>query len=228
MTRRLGESISNSPLLSKFVKPASSSVVSVKLRPDSKTSDKAVLILSGIAVNFSRQKDRFSAQENPPRIYYVTGKFAQLCYLSYNMNKKLFPGLLDAVMQKNDINQVQLHKLTGIAVSRINNYLQAKYRTIKPAHIQAICEKVTSDNPERAELVKTYLLDLLPDAMKNVIEIKALTSVRDFEDWYLRRNRLPRDFAGEFEDLYKMCVSFPRVRVRTGDWIELMKECSAK
>ena len=44
------------------------------------------------------------------------------------MNKKLFPGLLDAVMQKNGINQVQLHKLTGIAVSRINNYLQAKYR----------------------------------------------------------------------------------------------------
>lgn len=144
------------------------------------------------------------------------------------MNKKLFPGLLDAVMQKNGINQVQLHKLTGIAVSRINNYLQAKYRTIKPAHIQAICEKVTGDNTERAELVKTYLLDLLPDAMKNVIEIKALTSVRDFEDWYLRRNRLPRDFAGEFEDLYKMCVSFPRVRVRTGDWIQLMKECSTK
>jgi transcriptional regulator with XRE-family HTH domain len=144
------------------------------------------------------------------------------------MNKKLFPGLLDAVMQKNGINQVQLHKLTGIAVSRINNYLQAKYRTIKPAHIQAICEKVTGDNAERAELVKTYLLDLLPDAMKNVIEIKALTTIRDFEDWYLRRNRLPRDFAGEFEDLYKMCVSFPRVRVRTGDWIELMKECSAK
>jgi hypothetical protein len=76
--------------------------------------------------------------------------------------------------------------------------------------------------------VKTYLLDLLPDAMKNVIEIKSLSSVRDFEDWYLRRNRLPRDFAGEFEDLYKMCVSFPRVRMRTGDWITLMKECSSK
>jgi hypothetical protein len=44
------------------------------------------------------------------------------------MNKKLFPGLLDAVMQKNGINQVQLHKLTGIAVSRVNNYLQAKLR----------------------------------------------------------------------------------------------------
>ena len=92
----------------------------------------------------------------------------------------------------------------------------------------AICEKVTGDNVERAELVKTYLLDLLPDAMKNVIEIKALTSVRDFEDWYLRRNRLPRDFAGEFEDLYKLCVSFPRVRTRTADWIQLMKECSSK
>lgn len=144
------------------------------------------------------------------------------------MNKKLFPGLLDAVMQKNRINQVQLHRLTGIAVSRINNYLQAKYRTIKPAHIQLICERVTNDNSERAELVKTYLLDLLPDVMKNVIDIKSLSGTRDFEDWYLRRNRLPRDFGHEFEDLYKMCVSYPRVRVRTAEWIHIMKECSSR
>jgi hypothetical protein len=76
--------------------------------------------------------------------------------------------------------------------------------------------------------VKTYLLDLLPDAMKNVIEIKSLSGPRDFEDWYLRRNRLPRDFAAQFEDLYKMCVSAPRARMRTAGWIQLLKECSSK
>jgi hypothetical protein len=76
IARRPRESISNSALLSKSVKPATRFVVSIKLRPDSKTSDKAILIPSGIAVNFSRQKDRFNAQENPPRAYYVTGKFA--------------------------------------------------------------------------------------------------------------------------------------------------------
>src|SRR5947209_19138627 len=106
------------------------------------------------------------------------------------MSKKFFPGLLDAVMQKRDVNQVELAQKTGIAVSRINNYLQAKYRTIKPAHIAAICESVTDNPAERAELVKIYLLDMLPDTLTGMVEIKSLTHAKDFEDWFRRNNRL--------------------------------------
>ncbi|HKB89378.1 MAG TPA: helix-turn-helix transcriptional regulator [Opitutaceae bacterium] len=143
------------------------------------------------------------------------------------MSKKFFPGLLDAVMQKRGVNQVELARTTGIAVSRINNYLQAKYRTIKPAHLAAICENVTDNAPERAELVKIYLLDLLPDPLKGAVEIKTLSQPKDFEDWFLRRNRLPGNFAKDFEELYKLCVSVQKVRSRTADWIRIMRETSA-
>jgi DNA-binding Xre family transcriptional regulator len=143
------------------------------------------------------------------------------------MTKKLFPGFLDAVMQKHGVNQVTLSRKTGIAVSRINNYLQAKYRTIKPAHIQAICEAVTDESGERAELVKIYLLDMMPEELKSFIEIKALNSPKDHESWFLQKNRLPKDFAGEFEALYKLCVSMQKVRTRTSEWIQIMREIAA-
>ena len=142
------------------------------------------------------------------------------------MTKKLFPGILDAVMQKHGINQVTLSRKTGIAVSRINNYLQAKYRTIKPAHIQAICEAVSDQSSERAELVKIYLLDMMPEELKPFVEIKALNSPKDHENWFLQRNRLPKDFAGDFESLYKLCVSVQKVRARTAEWIQIMQEAS--
>ena len=143
------------------------------------------------------------------------------------MSKKLFPGFLDAVMQKHGVNQVTLARKTGIAVSRINNYLQAKYRTIKPAHIQAICEAVTEETGERAELAKIYLLDMMPEELKSFIEIKALNASKDQENWFLQKNRLPKDFAGEFETLYKLCVSMHKVRARTAEWIQIMREIAA-
>ena len=45
---------------------------------------------------------------------------------------QFFSSTLMMVMERNGINQVQLSAATGIAVSRINNYLHGKYRTIRP------------------------------------------------------------------------------------------------
>jgi transcriptional regulator with XRE-family HTH domain len=138
---------------------------------------------------------------------------------------KLFPGCLEATMQRNRINQVQIAASTGIAVSRINNYLQGKYRTIKPDHIARIIEHVTALTFERAELVKTYLLDLLPTTAKPLLELKPVNSHgKEFESWYLQRNRLPGEFAHRFETLYKLCVSQPAVRARTSMWIDMVEE----
>lgn len=51
---------------------------------------------------------------------------------------KFFSSVLASVMQARGVNQVQLSKRSDIAVSRVNNCLQGKYPTVKPAHLQAI------------------------------------------------------------------------------------------
>ncbi len=35
---------------------------------------------------------------------------------------------------------------------------------------------------------------------------------------------LPPDFAAAFRDLYRLCVSRPKVRQRTAGWGEIMRE----
>lgn len=141
---------------------------------------------------------------------------------------KLFPGALAQIMEKNLVNQVKLSAAAGIAVSRLNNYLQGKYRTIKPAHIEGIVQNVTADVSDRADIVKAYVLDLLPPFAKEIITIDTAAGAgRDFEAWYLQKNRLPGSFAGEFEQLYKACVAHPQTRERTAVWIQIMLEADA-
>lgn len=137
---------------------------------------------------------------------------------------KFFPGFLETLMRKNGISQVELNKLTGIAVSRINNYLKGKYRTVTPDHLEAICMQVTQDPLERSELLKIYLLDLLTDNLKPLVEINPLREPKNFEHWFFQMERLPREFNDQFKELYKMCMASPRVRERTGTWIRIMQE----
>lgn len=53
---------------------------------------------------------------------------------------KLFTAVFDSLIQERSVSQIELSRRTGIAVSRINNYLRGKYRTIKPAHAGAMAE----------------------------------------------------------------------------------------
>ncbi len=85
-----------------------------------------------------------------------------------------FSGTLLLLMEKNHLNQVQLSAAAGIVVSRINNYLHGKYRTIRPDHLEALVKSVTCTEAERDELIRTYLLDLLPEGLQGVIRVEGV------------------------------------------------------
>ena len=63
---------------------------------------------------------------------------------------------------------------TGIAVSRVNNYLHGKYRTIRPDHLGALAAASGKTSEERSELVRAYLLDLLPASLQGTIRIESV------------------------------------------------------
>jgi len=62
---------------------------------------------------------------------------------------------------------------TGIAVSRVNNYLHGKYRTIRPDHLGVLAKGVARTPTVRLELVRAYLLDLLQEDMQAEVRIWA-------------------------------------------------------
>jgi DNA-binding Xre family transcriptional regulator len=135
----------------------------------------------------------------------------------------LFPAALASVMQARGVNQVQLHELTGIAVSRINNYLQGKYRTIKPPHLDVICGALGGAPTDKAALVQAYLFDLLPDNCRGLVDIR-ISGAREAGNWEVPTKGLPKDFAAAFRDLYVLCASNFKVRQRTAEWVEIVRE----
>jgi transcriptional regulator with XRE-family HTH domain len=126
-------------------------------------------------------------------------------------------------MQERGINQVQLSGRTGIAVSRLNNYVHGNYRTIKPAHLQAISVALGGTPADNTALVQAYLFDLLPDGCRGLVAIN-VPGAREVGKWKVPSKGLPQDFAAAFRDLYRLCVSRPSVRQRTAEWIEIMRE----
>jgi transcriptional regulator with XRE-family HTH domain len=135
---------------------------------------------------------------------------------------KLFTAALESLMQERGVNQVELSRRTGIAISRINNYLYGKYRTIKPVHAGVIAEAL-GGGAAGAALIEAYLYDLLPDSCRGLIEIK-YPGMRTGERWAVPSKGLSREFAGQFADLYRLCASSAKVRQRTAEWIALMRE----
>ena len=85
---------------------------------------------------------------------------------------QFFASLLATLMERNGINQVQLAAVTGIAVSRINNYLHGKYRTIRPDHLALLAKAAGRNATERGELVCAYVKDLLPEELHGVIRLE--------------------------------------------------------
>ena len=85
-----------------------------------------------------------------------------------------FSGTLLLLMEKNRINQVQLSEAAGIAVSRINNYLHGKYRTIRPDHLESLAKSVARIDSEHDELIRTYLLDLLPEGLQSKLRVECI------------------------------------------------------
>ena len=143
--------------------------------------------------------------------------------MSNPARRHLFPAALDSVMQSRSINQVTLSAKAGLAVSRVNNYLQGNYRTIKPAHLAAICKALGSTPGDTASLIQAYAYDLLPENLRGMVDIRVL-GAREAGKWEVPSKGLPPAFAAEFADLYKLTVSNSEVRQRTAEWIQLMRE----
>lgn len=135
----------------------------------------------------------------------------------------LFSAALASQMQERGINQVQLHDQTGIAVSRVNNYLHGIYRTIKPAHVAAICKALGATPADEAAMIQAYLFDLLPEGCRGLVDIR-VPGARETGKWQFPSKGLPKDFAAALQDLYVLCASNAKVRQRTGEWIALMRE----
>jgi hypothetical protein len=128
-------------------------------------------------------------------------------------------------MQERGVNQAELHNRSGIAVSRINNYLQGRFRTIKPEHVEAILKALGGGSRGGAALVQAYLLDRISDECQRWIEIN-IPGSKETHKWQFPNNDLTPSFAAALKDLYLLCVVNVKVRQRTREWIAIMKETS--
>lgn len=135
----------------------------------------------------------------------------------------LFPAVLDSLMQERGVKQVGLAALTGIAISRLNNYLKGNYRNVKPAHLAAIAEALGGKPADNAALVQAYLFDLLPEDCRGLVEIR-VAGAKETGKWEVPSEHLPKAFAADLRELYRLCAGHPRVRQRTAEWITIMRE----
>jgi hypothetical protein len=138
-----------------------------------------------------------------------------------------FSGTLMLFMEKNHINQVQLSDATAIAVSRINNYLHGKYRTIRPDHLAALAKSVSRGDAERVELIRAYLLDLLPEVLQIAIRIEGVgeggkTSARHVATPDMPR--LPVATAAALSGLQSLGARSAKARRRLELFSEIMQE----
>ena len=134
---------------------------------------------------------------------------------------KLFSAALDSLMQERGVNQIELHRRAGIAVSRVNNYLRGRFRTITPAHLAAIHEAFGGVGA--TALVQAYLLDRISGECQRWVDIR-VRGARHTGRWQVPSKGLKPDFVAALKDLYLLCVSNVQVRRRTAEWIAIMRE----
>jgi len=128
-------------------------------------------------------------------------------------------------MERKGINQVQLRAATGIAVSRINNYLHGNYRTVRPDHLARLVEAVTSTEEERTALVRTYVMDLLPEALQGGIRVASVGSkVRPGRWERPERSFLPRGAVAALQALETMSVRSAKFRSRVEWFSTILRE----
>jgi transcriptional regulator with XRE-family HTH domain len=138
-----------------------------------------------------------------------------------------FSGTLLLFMEKNHINQVQLSAATGIAVSRINNYLHGKYGTIRPDHLEALAKSASRTEAERGELIRTYLLDLLPEGLHGEIRIERIRDggrapIRNAAK--LDKPLLPATTAAALNELQNLGARSAKARSRLEEFAEILRE----
>jgi transcriptional regulator with XRE-family HTH domain len=138
---------------------------------------------------------------------------------------QMFTTTLQTFMERNGINQVEMCAATGIAVSRINNYLHGKYRTIRPDHLALLAQTAGRTAAERGEMIRAYLLDLLPEALQGEISIEtAADRGRAAKRAPVGKTLLPSTTAAALADLQSMSVRSAKARSRTQWFAEILRE----
>jgi transcriptional regulator with XRE-family HTH domain len=128
---------------------------------------------------------------------------------------QFFSSTLLLLMERNEINQVELGAATGIAVSRINNYLRGKYRTIRPDHLGLIAKAVGRTPAECGEVARAYILDVLPEALYPIVrvEVAGARQVAGRPDGF-EKCGLPATAAAALAQLQAMSLRDAKARAR--------------
>lgn len=136
-----------------------------------------------------------------------------------------FTNTLQLLMERNGVNQVMLSAATGIAVSRINNYLHGKYRTIRPDHLAVIAKAVGRTAEEGGVLVRAYLLDLLPEVLQPVvhIDVAGARKPRQRHD-QIEPTGLPATAAAALARLRALSLRNAKARARLLWFAEILQE----
>jgi len=128
-------------------------------------------------------------------------------------------------MERNGVNQVTMSTATGIAVSRINNYLHGKYRTIRPDHLALLAKAAGQNAAERNELVRAYLLDLLPESLQNEIRIETGSEGgKPSKQSAAENSLLPRSTRTALADLQALSMRSAKARARMQWFVEIMRD----
>ena len=138
---------------------------------------------------------------------------------------QVFASLLETLMERNGINQVELSAATGIAVSRINNYLYGKYRTIRPDHLGLLAKGAARTAAERGELARAYLMDLLPEELHDVVHIEVAGGGGKPSKETKSENRLlPSTASKALAELKALSVRSAKARMRMQWFAEILGE----
>lgn len=138
---------------------------------------------------------------------------------------QFFSALLQTLMERNGINQVQMSAATGIAVSRVNNYLRGKYRTIRPDHLARIAGAAGRTAAERGELARAYILDLLPEVLHGYLHVEVAGETgKAARPAPTEKSLLPSAARSALEDLQGLSVRSAKARIRVQRFAEILRE----
>jgi hypothetical protein len=138
---------------------------------------------------------------------------------------QIFASLLETLMERHGVNQVQLSAATWIAVSRINNYLHGKYRTIRPDHLGLMAKAVGRTAAERGELARAYVQDLLPERLRGLVRLAvAGDGGRPSKKTKSESSLLPSTANKALAELQALSVRSPKARARMQWFAEILAE----
>jgi transcriptional regulator with XRE-family HTH domain len=138
---------------------------------------------------------------------------------------QFFSATFALLLERNNVSQVELAAATGIAVSRINNYLHGKYRTIRPDHLASLARAAGKTSEERSELIRSYLLDLLPESLHGVVRIESVAGkAKSARPPVEERNVLPQVTKSALVEIQRLGARSAKARERTEWFAELLRE----